>query len=242
MDLLEQLLQHTSVRSFTPEKLNDETKQQLIQAAQSPSSSNFLQAFSLIEVQDKTKLKSLEEISGAVGHTDTGVYYLVVADLNKHARILQQAQQDLRPLKSMESLVVSIVDATIATQAMVTYAESIGLGICYIGGIRNDLFKVKELFNLPAYTYPLYGLTIGIPTHKNQVKPRPEPAMIVSQDTYSSLDTKLLADYDQKMAKYYGSRSSNQVQANWSQKILAHFSQERRKNTQSFLLAQGFNI
>lgn len=57
MELFETMLQHTSVRSFTQQKLTDELREQLILSAQSASSSNFLQAFSIIEITEAKKKK-----------------------------------------------------------------------------------------------------------------------------------------------------------------------------------------
>lgn len=55
MELFETMLQHSSVRSFTQEPLSQELKKELALAAQSASSSNFLQAFSIIEITDAEK-------------------------------------------------------------------------------------------------------------------------------------------------------------------------------------------
>ncbi|CAM5624427.1 FMN reductase (NADPH) OS=Lysinibacillus sphaericus OX=1421 GN=nfrA1 PE=3 SV=1 [Lysinibacillus sphaericus] len=41
-------------------------------------------------------------------------------------------------------------------------AESMGYGICYIGGVRNKPEEISELLNLPDYVFPLFGLTIGV--------------------------------------------------------------------------------
>lgn len=60
MELFETMLQHSSVRSFTQEPLSQELKKELILAAQSASSSNFLQAFSIIEITDAEKRKVIE--------------------------------------------------------------------------------------------------------------------------------------------------------------------------------------
>lgn len=61
MELFETMLQHTSVQSFTQQKLTDELREQLILSAQSASSSNFLQAFSIIEITDAKKEKRLNK-------------------------------------------------------------------------------------------------------------------------------------------------------------------------------------
>ena len=37
------------------------------------------------------------------------------------------------------------------------------LGICYIGGLRNDLQAVTELLNIPYRVIPLFGLVVGYP-------------------------------------------------------------------------------
>ena len=55
---------------------------------------------------------------------------------------------------------------------MAIAAESMDLGICYIGGIRNDLDTVAKRLSLPELTVPLFGLTIGVPETLNGVKPR----------------------------------------------------------------------
>lgn len=62
MELFETMLQHSSVRSFTQEPLSQELKKELALAAQSASSSNFLQAFSIIEITDAEKRKAIEQL------------------------------------------------------------------------------------------------------------------------------------------------------------------------------------
>ncbi len=75
---------------------------------------------------------------------------------------------------------MSVVDTTIAAQNMVAYAEAQDLGICYIGGIRDYLVS-RELVGLPKLTFPLFGLTIGYPQHRNEPKVRlPQEAIVVS--------------------------------------------------------------
>ncbi len=42
-------------------------------------------------------------------------------------------------------------------------AESLGLGICYIGAIRNDPKQIREFFDLPDLVFPVFGMTLGWP-------------------------------------------------------------------------------
>lgn len=89
MDLFDTFTRHSSVRDFQPRPLSKELKQKLVTVAQSGSSSNFVQAYSIIEVSDPEKLAAIEEIAGAPNYiTRTGVFYLFVADLHKHQQLL----------------------------------------------------------------------------------------------------------------------------------------------------------
>lgn len=241
--LFTSLLNHSSVRSFQEKKVPDSVKKNLVAAAQSGSSSNFVQAYSMIEIRDPKRLALIEDIANCPGYVaNAGVFYIFVADLNRHAQLLAHYDQadKIENLKTIESLTVAIVDTTIAAQNMVNYAEANDLGICYIGGIRNDLFKIADLLDLPSYTFPLFGLSIGYPKNKNQVKKRLPAEEIVSIDSYQAVDFDLLENYNQQTARYYAQRSSNQQQTDWSQKMLDYFHSPRRVDTFTFLKQQGF--
>jgi len=242
MNNLEQFMSHTSVRSFKEEALSEELKGQLVQAAQSGSSSNFVQAYSIIEVKDAQKRQEIGQLSNGESYiTKSGVFYVFVADLYRNYQISKDVNEDLSSFASMESLIVSIVDTTIAAQSMSLYAESQGLGICYIGGVRNDLNRVAELLELPPYTVPLFGLTIGYPEVKNEVKPRLFADEILKVDSYQ-VDTQKIQAYDEVMADYFGTRSTNQQASDWTNKIQAHFAFTRRPEVLPFLKKQGFTF
>lgn len=241
MELFETMLQHTSVRSFTDQKLSHKLKEQLILAAQSASSSNFLQAFSLIEITDTKKRKMIEQVAKfPIDNGDNGELYIFVADLNKHAQVLTLNNDSLEHLRSVESLVVSIVDAALAAQSMAVYAESVGLGICYVGGIRNDLFQIKELLDLPELTYPVFGMFVGYPDGKNEVKPRLPIDSVVGTNTYRTLTPDMIDSYNEKTTAYYQQRNSNIQETNWSEKVRQHFESPRHSDTVDFLKKQGF--
>lgn len=243
MDTIQQMKQHVSVRHYQDKEIPVEVKQDLLLAAQSGSTSNFVQAYSIIEIADHYIKSKLAEITKFSGHLNQApLVYVFVADLYRHAVQLQAHQKSLRPLTNMESLVVSIVDATIAAQNMSVASESLGLGICYIGGIRNDLFKVKELLQLPEFTVPLFALTIGYPTVKNDPKPRLPLNNLVSMDTYKIDEMTNLKNYDEQTVQYYKNRNSNQADVSWTEKNLAFFSEIRRPEFADFLKAQGFEL
>lgn len=241
--LIENMKNHVSVRDFEDRPLSDEMKEKLLIAAQSGSSSNFVQAFSIIEITDTQIRKELAELTDSAAYVKkTGVFYVFVADLYRQAAMLQAHGESLDGIKNMESLLVAVIDATIAAENMAVAAESMGLGICYIGGIRNNLKRVAELLDLPQYTVPLYGLTIGIPKSKNQVKPRMPKANQVSQNTYDKIRFTDLTAYDKVTKEYYAKRENNSQDTTWTEHNLLFFKEARREDVGSFLKAQGFSL
>lgn len=237
------MTQHVSVRNFKDQPLSEETKNQLLIAAQSGSSSNFVQAYSIIEITDLAIRNELATLSNSASYVkQTGTFYVFVADLYRQATILERHQQSLKGIQNMEALLVATVDTTIAAENMAIAAEALDLGICFIGGIRNNLARVAQLLKLPQYTVPLFGLTIGVPKEKNQVKPRLPLANKVSQNTYDSKQFTDLKGYDQITKNYYGHRANNQQEATWTRKNSDFFHEPRRPDVADFLRSQGFTL
>ncbi len=56
-----------------------------------------------------------------------------------------------------------MIDAALAAQNAVVALESLGLGTCYIGAIRNDPETVARELALPEGVFPVFGLTVGFP-------------------------------------------------------------------------------
>ena len=241
-DVIKQLTAHTSVRQFETTPLSNEVKQTLIAAAQSGSSSNFVQAYTFIDVTDLALRQEIENVMERATHvTQTGAFYVVVADLYRHAKIVEQAGLPLDSIANMDSLIIAIADATIAAQNMVVAAESMGLGICYIGGIRNDMNRIAELLDLPPYTVPLFGLTIGVPTQQNEVKPRLPQVQVVAENRYTAALTDMTA-YENTTREYYATRGNNQQATSWTDKIQTYFGVVHRADVVDFIRKQGFNL
>lgn len=243
MGLLKQMQSHVSVRNFEITSLSDDVKTKLLQAAQSGSSSNFVQAFTILEVKNQAVRDEIAEISQSASYVKkSGGFFIFVADLNRQAQILKANHQSLAPLKNLESFLVATVDTTIAAQNMALMAESMGLGICYIGGIRNNLARVAELLHLPPLTVPLFEMTIGVPVVKNEVKPRLPLNQFTAVDQYPENGFTKLENYDQVVRQYYLHRSSHQKDTTWTQTQVAFFAELRRPEVAQFVKKQGFEF
>lgn len=48
-----------------------------------------------------------------------------------------------------------------------------GYGIVYLGSLRNDVARVKEILDLPEYAFPLFGMAVGEPADDENGAPKP---------------------------------------------------------------------
>ncbi|EUJ58980.1 putative NADPH-dependent flavin reductase and oxygen insensitive nitroreductase [Listeria fleischmannii FSL S10-1203] len=73
---IEQLLGHYSVREFEDKPLSEEQIKLLVQSAQAASTSNFVQAYSIIGVSDKSIRRELSKIASNMGYVEkTGQFF-----------------------------------------------------------------------------------------------------------------------------------------------------------------------
>ncbi|MER3466208.1 MAG: hypothetical protein C4340_03365 [Armatimonadota bacterium] len=104
---------------------------------------------------------------------------------------------------------MGLVDAALAAERMVCAAETLGLGICYIGALRNDAQGVAQLLNLPDGTFGAFGLCLGWPSPdaKSEIKPRLRPNTIWFKERYQAETD--ISEYDERMRQFYASQGMN---------------------------------
>ncbi|SOC42297.1 oxygen-insensitive NADPH nitroreductase [Ureibacillus acetophenoni] len=236
------LRSHTSVRKYTGEQLSKETVIDLIETAQMAASSHFVQAYSVIWVTDEEKKKKLGELSkNEFQFTTAGASFLFCVDYKRLQIAGKKHGVDI-VADSAENVLVGTADVAIFAQNFVIAAESLGYGICYIGGARNNPAEISELFGLPDYVFPLFAMTIGTPTKRNETKPRLPVEAVLHENTYNvDKYDELLDQYDSIMEDYYASRSSNQKMANWTKQMADFLIDQRRPHIKEFLATKGFN-
>ena len=237
----ELLRSHSSVRKYTGEEISRETVIDLIETAQMAASSHFVQAYSVIWVTDEEKKTKLGELSKNDFQFKTaGASFLFCVDFKRLQVAGQKHGVDI-VADSAENVLVGVADVALFAQNFVIAAEAMGYGICYIGGARNNPAEISELFNLPEYVFPLFAITIGTPTKRNETKPRLPVAAVLHENGYNvaQYDT-LLDEYDATMESYYASRSSNQKTATWTKQMADFLIEQKRPFIKDFLANKGF--
>lgn len=230
------LRSHRSIRAFTDKPISDDERTAIISAAQSASTSSFLQCSSIVRVTDAVMRETLVELTGGQQWVaQAAEFWVFCADFNRHQQICPEAQ-----LGRAEQLLLGCVDTALMAQNAMVAAESLGMGGVFIGGLRNNIASVTELLELPKFVLPLFGFCVGWPDAEPDLKPRMPQAMLVHENRYQPIDPAVLADYDGQMRAYYQQRGSNQRTESWSEMIQRMIIKETRPFILDYLHQQGW--
>lgn len=245
-NVIETILQHRSVRSFKDKPLDQEQIEAIVKSAQAASTSSFIQAYSIIGVTDKQKKQRLAELAGNQSYVaENGHFFVFCADLNRHKMIGDLENADLQDsIESTEKFMVALIDTALAAQNAAIAAESMGLGICYIGGIRNDLEAVKELLKTPEYVVPLFGLAVGYPDQETDLKPRLPLEHVYMENEYEQDRNVLeqqLKEYNQTTSDYYRERTGGKREDTWTSQMAKMLGRKSRMYMKGFVEDQQLN-
>lgn len=246
-EVIELLMRHRSIRKFTQDPVPDTTVETIIKAAQMASTSSNVQAYSVIAIKDGAKREQLVRLSGNQEYVaECPVFLVWCADLyrlsqaaDKHAEDSQGEQSSYAD--TVENLLVATVDTALAAQNAAVAAESLGLGIVYIGGLRTHIAEVSELLDLPELVYPLFGMCIGVPDQAPLSRPRLPLEGVLHTDAYQreKIDQGI-ESYDQIYTRYMAERSGGKVSTPWSSQMRKRLSEPIRLHMKEFLQSKGF--
>jgi FMN reductase (NADPH) len=239
-EVITTILNHRSIRHFKDEQLSDEQIKTIVACAQAASTSSFIQAYSIIGIKDKEKKRKLAEIAGNQEYVEeNGHLFIFCADLRRHELIGEIEGKDVQAsIESTEKFMVTLIDAALAAQNAAIAAESMGLGICYIGGIRNNLEAVKELLKSPDRVIPLFGMTVGYPVKINDQKPRLPFEHVYHVEEYeqdNELYLRQIQDYNQVISQYYDQRTNGKRKDTWSAQMANMLEKQTRMYMKEFV-------
>ncbi len=217
--VLQALLSHKSVRHFSADSLPDGSLEWIVAAAQSAASSSNLQTWSVIAIQDpEQKAKAATLCGDQEFIRQAPLFLLLCADLNRLTTVSELNELPGEALDYFEMFLMATIDASLAAQNAAIAAESLGLGICYVGAARNKPRELSELLQLPPRVFALFGMAIGKPseTDVSAIKPRLPQAEMLHHEVYGWTDRKQWIDrYSATMSDFYLSQHMN-VQGDWA--------------------------
>jgi len=242
-ETLELLSAHRSIRKFTDQPIEESLLHRILSAGQCAATSSFLQGVTIMRVQDPGKRERMAELAGGQPYVARAAVFLVFcADLNRPGRYCRKYGKPFSG-EYTEHFIIATVDAALMAQNVVVAAESQGLGICYIGGIRNNPRQVSELLALPRGVYPVFGLCLGYPDQDPETKPRLPLDVSLKEDTYDEEgEEDRIAEYDEQVREYYRTRTGGGHGISWSEQVSTLLSEKARPHMREFLAGQGFTM
>ena len=241
--VIDLLKSHRSIRKFTDKAIDPEILSDIFLAGQAAATSSFLQGSTIIRVTNERTRETLAELAGNQPYVRSAAEFMVFcADLKRAGNYCREYD---KPFEGdyTEHFIIATVDVALMAQSLVTAAESVGLGICYIGGIRNNPIDVSKLLKLPMGVYPVFGLCLGYPDQNPEIKPRLPLSVIVKNEVYiEDSDQEKIREYDETIREYYRNRTGGGHGISWTEQVATLLSEKSRPHMKQFLEAQGFKF
>jgi nitroreductase len=242
-EVINLLKSHKSIRKFQNRQVEDENIKLIIEAAQSASTSSFIQAYTIIRINNKEKRSSIAKLAGDQKYVEECPLFLIFcADLNRH-KIACEMNDKKMVEGYTESFILATVDTALVAQNVIIAAESIGLGGVYIGGIRNNPSEVSKLLKIPSNVYPVFGMCLGYPDDEPDIKPRLPLDIVLKMDEYTTQgDVEKLEKYDEFIKEYYTKRTEGIRTDTWTNQVSNLMSKAQRPHMKEFLEDKGFKM
>ncbi|MCI2774143.1 NADPH-dependent oxidoreductase [Staphylococcus petrasii] len=225
---------HHSVRKFKDKPLSEDIVKKLVEAGQNASTSSYLQTYSIIGIDDPQIKEQLKEVSGQSHVVNNGYLFVFVLDYYRHSLINEKVDYNMETsFESAEGLLVGAIDVALVSENIALTAEDMGYGIVYLGSLRNDVGRVREILDLPEYAFPLFGMAVGEPADDENGAPKPRLPFehVFHKNVYNSnqkQQNEELNKYDETVSNYYKERTNGERSETWSQQVAGFLSGKTR--------------
>ena len=182
--MLELANKHRSIRSFTSQEINDSLLNDLLLTGLRSSSSGNMQTWSVIVTRDETNKRRLYKAHLEQPMVlEAPVVLTFCADLFRMREWIR-VNESKQSFDDLLGFLTGAVDAVIAAQTISLAAESVGLGICYMGTTWWAADQIIDILSLPKWVFPVTSLVVGYPAEEPALRDRLPLSAIVHQERY----------------------------------------------------------
>jgi nitroreductase len=200
--MLELANAHRSIRSFTPQDIDDSILNDLLLSGLRSSSAGNMQTWSVIVTRDATNKRHLYKLHREQSMVlEAPVVLTFCADVFRMREWIR-VHNSKQSFDDLLGFLTGAVDAVIAAQTISLAAESLGLGICYMGTTWWAARQIIEMMALPRGVFPVTSLVIGYPAENPALRDRLPLEVIVHQEKYERLS-------DEEIRKTHAEREHN---------------------------------
>lgn len=244
--VIAQQFAHKSVRKYLDEPVTDAQLELIVAAAQRASTSSNLQVWTVIAVRDAARKTRLSEMLGGRDYVAAAPVFLVwIADLARNDALMRAHGAEPETLGLIENTLISAIDVGIAAQNALLAAESLGLGGVFVGSLRNAPEAVCAELGLPRHSFPLVGMSIGVPdpSEGTGVRPRLPLAGVLHHEVYDPERWRSATDeYEVSYEQYFAGQGH--PGRSWARTVIGRLAKiaglHGRHTMRASLRSQGF--
>lgn len=246
------LLDRRVTRRYRPDPVPAPVLDAVLAAAQSAPSKSDLQQYSIVVLTDPGPIGRIADWIGTMPWIkDAPVFLVFCADIFRGRELC--AMHGMRHSNdNLDTFLNASVDAALAMAFAMQAADALGLGTCPISYVRNHIEKVTPLLSLPEGVFPVAGLALGWPEHRNLPSMRLPPGVVVHRGRYHAETLQAeVAAYDARRAAREplspGKLKNNDVhgpkdRVGWSENAARQLSVPERFGLRAFLRTRGLSI
>lgn len=240
-EVIKLLNNHRSIRNYKSDAVSDEDLDLIVRASQAAPSSINGQQVTIISVKNAEKKKRLSELVGDQVYVDKAPVFLIFcADFYRAKLAAEITGEKLVITESEEAKLVGAVDVGLALSNAIAAAESLGLGIVPIGGVRKEAEAVAELLELPEFVFPMVGLVIGHPAEESEVKPRFPRDVVYHKEVYNKDLKSKIKEYDKTIKEHMIKATNGKLNKTWSEEISGIYKYVYYPKVKAAIEKQGF--
>ena len=208
------MMQHRSIRKFTPEGIDEPTLHKIIDCGLRASNTGNMQLYSVIATEEEPLRTELCQLH--FGQCASAPMFLTICvDVNRYHHYCRVNGCD-EPYGNLLWFVSALVDASLFAQNLCLAAESKGLGFCHLGTVNYNTKKIAELLKCPKGVVPVIALALGHPAEEGRLSERLGCDAVLHSEVYHDPTDEEIASthavrdndpFNQQMVKENGTRN-----------------------------------
>ena len=214
-------MQHRSIRKYQQKPVPEEVLLKILEAGIRASTTGNMQVYSIVVTMDpsvKERLAPTHFNQPMV--TEAPVLLTFCADFNRFNKWCRFRRAE-PGYDNFLSFFTAAIDALLVAQNVCIAAESMGLGICYLGTTTYNAGEIIDILDLPRGVVPVTAVTLGYPGEDPGLTDRLPLDAVIHRDIYRD----------------YSEREINEF---YTQKELINTNREFVKENNKETLAQVF--
>ena len=194
-DLSNILFRRRTIRKYSAEPVDKELLNDLLSMGTRASTTGNMQLYSIIISREEEKKRELAPFHfNQKMITEAPVVLTFCADFNRFNKWCRLRNAD-PGYDNFLSFLTAAIDALLVAQTVCIAAESMGMGICYLGTTTYMAHKIIEVLKLPKGVVPVTTLSLGWPAEDPEITDRLPLEAVIHQEVYCDYTDKDINNY-----------------------------------------------